>query len=189
MGNTPNTYGKPVFAQTPTQTVADLQAAADFADTFANVRVGTSAARSALTAGQLRDGLLFTESDTGLVYVYDSTTTTWAPVGGFPAVGTITPVAGNNWSGSLQKIGKRVFHEARIAKAAGTFVGQELVGTLPAGFRPAVTETFIGGVGVTGGGVWSNNAIYILSSGNVQVNMGGVGSLNVIGYTASWLVP
>lgn len=68
MGNTLNTFGKPVFAQTPTQTVADLQAAADFTDTFANVRVGTAAQRGALVAGQIRNGMVFNETDTGKTF-------------------------------------------------------------------------------------------------------------------------
>lgn len=68
MGNTLNTYGKPVISPTPTQTVVDMQAIADFADTFANVRRGTAAQRGALTAGQIRDGMIFLETDTGRGY-------------------------------------------------------------------------------------------------------------------------
>lgn len=80
MGNTLNTYGKPVISPTPTQTVVDMQAIADFADTFANVRRGTAAQRGALTAGQIRDGLLFSETDTGRIYLRKSGT--WALVVG-----------------------------------------------------------------------------------------------------------
>ena len=68
MGNTLNTYGKPVISATPTQTVVDMQAIADFADAFANVRRGLASERGSLTAGQVRDGMLFLESDTGRGY-------------------------------------------------------------------------------------------------------------------------
>lgn len=85
MGNTPNTYGKPVFAQTPTQTVADLQAGADYTDTFANTRTGTAAQRSALTSGQMRANMEFRETDTNLRYMRDGTNTNWLLLAAGPA--------------------------------------------------------------------------------------------------------
>lgn len=72
MGNTPNPYGKPVYSDGADH-VADLQAAADFADVFANIRVGDAADRAALVSGELRAGMLFSETDTGLVWEYDGT--------------------------------------------------------------------------------------------------------------------
>ncbi|OJU41828.1 MAG: hypothetical protein BGN97_03765 [Microbacterium sp. 69-10] len=68
MGNTKDAYGKPVFDDVygfP----QDAQDNADFADEFANVRRGTSVERQALASGKRRDGMLFVESDTGMVYV------------------------------------------------------------------------------------------------------------------------
>ncbi len=69
MGNALNGYGKPVYDDAFNQP-ADMQAAADFADVFANVRRGTSAQRAGLVAGQIRDGMLFLETDTALLWRY-----------------------------------------------------------------------------------------------------------------------
>lgn len=80
MGNTLDTYGKPVISATPTQTVVDMQAIANFADSFANVRRGLASERTGLVAGKIREGMLFLESDTGRGYQRRSGT--WAPVMG-----------------------------------------------------------------------------------------------------------
>lgn len=70
MGNAKNAFGKPVFDDVYTFP-QDSQAAVDFADEFANVRVGTSAERQALPVGKQRPGMLFSEGGTGLVYRTD----------------------------------------------------------------------------------------------------------------------
>lgn len=75
MGYTLDAYGKPVFSKTPTQTVVDLQANADFTNTFAWTRGGTAAGRLALLPGQIRDGMTYVETDTG--EVYDRTLGDW----------------------------------------------------------------------------------------------------------------
>lgn len=80
MGNTLDTYGKPVISATPTQTVVDMQAIANFADAFANVRRGLASERTGLVAGKIREGMLFLESDTGRGYQRRSGA--WAPVMG-----------------------------------------------------------------------------------------------------------
>lgn len=70
MGNTKNTYGKPVFDDVYSFP-QDTQDAVDFADEFANVRVGTSAERQSLPSGKQRPGMLWSETDTGMVYRSD----------------------------------------------------------------------------------------------------------------------
>lgn len=72
MGHSLNTVGKPVFSPTPTQTVADLQAAVDFAEKVGGVLRGTSTARGLLTSAELTVGWLFVETDTGLTYRWTS---------------------------------------------------------------------------------------------------------------------
>lgn len=76
MGYTLDTGGKPVFAATPTQTVADLQAAVDFAKKHAFDRAGTAADRALLPVGQTWPGLTWYETDTGALY-QAITSTTW----------------------------------------------------------------------------------------------------------------
>ncbi len=68
MGNSLDARGKPTFTDTPTQTVTDLQAAADFADKVGGLLKGTAAQRTALTTSAVSTGWLFAETDTGLLY-------------------------------------------------------------------------------------------------------------------------
>ena len=75
MGYTLDAYGKPVFSKSPTQTVVDMQASADFAEVFAWTRGGTATERGLLTPGQIRDGMTFVETDTG--EVFDRTLGSW----------------------------------------------------------------------------------------------------------------
>lgn len=78
MGHTLDTRGKPLFADTPTQTITDMQAAADFAEKIGGLLKGTSADRESLTAGQLTTGWLFSETDTGAIYQW--ATSGWSMV-------------------------------------------------------------------------------------------------------------
>lgn len=74
MGYTLDAYGKPVISKSPTQTVVDMQAVANFANEFANVRHGTAADRGALLPGEMREGMLFSESDSRLLWGWNSST-------------------------------------------------------------------------------------------------------------------
>lgn len=138
MGHSANTYGKPVYTDAA-DFVADFQAVADFADTFANVRVGTEAERNDLMPGQLRNGLLFVETDTGKLWTYLGGwveavhDTDWQVLSlspGFSAEGD--PPAVKVRGGVLYARG-RVKRDAGFA-ASATY----MIGTLPAGFRPTV---------------------------------------------------
>lgn len=66
-------YGKPTFGDTY-DFPNDSNVLADFANTFANGRRGTSAERQGLVAGKRRDGMLFVEIDTGGVYLWRDST-------------------------------------------------------------------------------------------------------------------
>lgn len=77
MGFTLDSTGKPVYSATPTQTTADLQAAVDFAKKYAYSRSGTSLVRTGLTPGELWDGLVFFETDTASVYIYNGAWKLW----------------------------------------------------------------------------------------------------------------
>ncbi len=87
MGYTLDAAGKPVIAPTPTQTVVDMQAIADYAAGFALQYAGTSAQRTSLAPGKLRDGLLWTETDTFRVFQYFTTPGTWRLVNGSRLLG------------------------------------------------------------------------------------------------------
>lgn len=79
MGFSADAHGKPQFTDTPTQTIADMQAAADYADRVGGLLKGTAAARGAMTAGQLVVGWIFIETDTRAMYVW--TPSGWDPLG------------------------------------------------------------------------------------------------------------
>lgn len=72
MGFTLDASRKPVYTNTP-QTVADLQADADFTAEMANYRVGTDAARVALTGYALREGLYWWSTDTNILWFRNDT--------------------------------------------------------------------------------------------------------------------
>ena len=190
MGYTLDAYGKPVFSKSPTQTVVDMQVIADFADEFANVRADTSAERDDLLPAQLRPGMLFSETDTGLLLRWD-TATGWTVLDGVPVVGTVESVPPNTvWNTTLTKVGKRVYFEGRVHKTSGaTFAPQETVGILPGPFRPVKDEVFIGALAVNTGATWSASSAYVRGSGSIQVNMQSATLLNTVGFTATWLVP
>lgn len=95
MGFTLNSRKKPVFSTAPTQTVADLQAAADYADLVGGVLRGTSSYRESVTAGEVDLGWLFVETDTGKVYEW--TASGWQYLAGGDRVTPFrsnTPIAG-----------------------------------------------------------------------------------------------
>lgn len=139
MGYTTDSFGKPVFSKSPTQTVVDLQAAADFAGEFANVRVGTASERGALTPGEIRPGMLFSESDTGKILVALSG-------GGWRVVDQDTGDVGlslaSGWSGHVSEPapshrvrGGFVSFNGRLAATSGAGT---VISTLPVGARPGV---------------------------------------------------
>lgn len=103
MGYTNNTAGKPVYNDT-FNLPNDLSAAVDYAEKYAWTRAGTSAQRGAVPVGELRAGLTWRETDTGLVYWHDgsgwklATTGTVAAANVVPAslilTTSVTEVAG-----------------------------------------------------------------------------------------------
>lgn len=72
MANTKNTAGKRVFDDVYSFP-QDSQDLADDIFANANVRTGTSSARTTVPAAQLREGLLWVETDTRLTYQYFAT--------------------------------------------------------------------------------------------------------------------
>ncbi|WP_449407991.1 hypothetical protein [Microbacterium maritypicum] len=78
MGNTKNTYGKPVFDDNYSFP-QDSQDGADFTDEFANVRRLSSSDRQALVAGKQRPGMLVSETDKAALYRTDGASN-WTPL-------------------------------------------------------------------------------------------------------------
>lgn len=70
MGNTKNSYGKPVF-NAEYSFPQDSQDGADFSDEFANVRRLSNTDRQSLVSGKQRPGMLVTESDNPALYRTD----------------------------------------------------------------------------------------------------------------------
>lgn len=80
MGNTVNPAGKRVFNDT-FDLPGDLQDLADDHFAFANVPVGTSSERQSFPTARTKAGMLWSESDTGLVFRSDGAGG-WRVVGG-----------------------------------------------------------------------------------------------------------
>lgn len=70
MGHSLNSAGEPVYSDV-FDLPGDLQAATDYAKKYAWSRAGTASARGLVPAGELKTGLTWRETDTGLVYWYD----------------------------------------------------------------------------------------------------------------------
>jgi len=81
MGHSLSPTGKPLYNSTP-ETVADLQAAVDFAELTGGILKGTAAQRGNLTTAQWPVGWLFSETDTGRLYLRTTAETTGVLVGG-----------------------------------------------------------------------------------------------------------
>ena len=81
MGFSLNPAGEPVFSDT-FNLPGDLTAAVDYAKTFAYARGGTSVERQALPAAQRKTGMLWSETDTPLVWRDHGTTLGWKLLSG-----------------------------------------------------------------------------------------------------------
>lgn len=153
MANTKDGYGKPTFDDS-VDMPQDLQAAVDYADTFAYVRPGTSAERQALPAGKQRAGMLWSESDTGLVYRTDGAgnwnvlnDTGWVNIGtfgsGWSAVAGHTP--------RVRRFGNRVMIAGAVQRTLASGALADIL-TIPDGFDYTGSLNFFIGAVVTSGG-------------------------------------
>lgn len=142
MGFNTDTRGKPEFTDTPAQTVADLQAAADFADKVGGLLKGTSTERDLLSAGEVATGWLFSETDTG--YLYRRVTAGWELVAGDS--GWITPTLGAGWSAYAGEVFKYRLLNGVVylaGRASGSSAAGTLMFTLPPAFRHAYTSDLV----------------------------------------------
>lgn len=143
MGYTLNAYGKPVFDDVYSFP-GDSQANADFAHAFAWTSGGTTADRGALLPGQIRPGMLFTESDTGKILValsgggwrvVDTPDTGWISLGALSAGWT------EIISAKYRVKGGAVYFSGQLSSTgagSGPFTG-----LLPVGARPAISHPFL----------------------------------------------
>ena len=158
MGFTLNSKRKPVFSATPTQTVADLQAAVDFADLVGGLLKGTASERELLTSGELTPGWVFVETDTGRVLLWLSSG--WVAIAAAPTkVGTsVIPTPGASMTlTSNQLFTRNGFLLGTIdwALASGTVGHGYVFLTLPAGVRPLAQSFAVTSARATG-----NSAIF-----------------------------
>jgi len=178
MGHTTDSFGKPVFSKSPTQTVVDLQAAADFAGEFANVRVGTASERGSLTPGEIHPGMLWSETDTGALYKFSGSgwvlvwhDTGWQPLGVLATGWSVEPgdLAG------YRVLGGVLYMRGRLNATAGAEV-TVLTTPLPVGARPAVDAASM--VGVTGGAS-TQYVVSVSSVGMIRVYKESTAILNI----------
>lgn len=167
MGFTLSARKKPVFAPTPTQTVADLQAAADFAELMGNVRVGSSTTRTNLAAGELYNGLHFFESDTNSIYVYNSGWKLWhrAPTAYAP---TLTNISGGPTVTARYSVAAgRVFVSVTIV-LNGANIGTAPGISLPVTARTPTGFQMLGQATYRKSGSWIEGAILLATSTRVD---------------------
>lgn len=136
---------------------------ANYAALVGNHKEGTSAERLALAGKTRWEGLLFTETDTGLIWSYLPTVAGgWTCVSGISK--TLVTTFGINWSGAsptfptLTRSGNRVFLDGTVvfgASGGGGFYSNIL--TVPASMRPATASLKFVGTATT-----STGAVYEL---------------------------
>ena len=138
MGYSTDASRKPVFSKSPTQTVVDMQAGADFAKYRGNRMRGTDAEMWDLHAATgARQGEQWYNTTDGYDYQY---TTTWVPlhtlsltVGNFGADGNSTVLT----SGLTRDINGFVDLLTTTQRTGvTTYATHLIIGVLPVGFRP-----------------------------------------------------
>lgn len=173
MGNTKDSFGKPVFDDVYSFP-QDSQDAVDFAFDFAFVRGGTSAERQVLEAGKRRPGMLFSESDTGDLYRVDSDNGWVQLVSAERAFSVITPGSSLwrfDWPGFLpgavSREGDRVFMQGILSNGQTLSVAANTeykVGTIPLALAPAAAvyyPTYAAGNGMAMVSVRANGDVYL----------------------------
>lgn len=163
MGNTTNAYGKPVFDDSY-DFPEDTNDLAGFADTFANVRRGTASDRTSLLPGQIRDGMLFLETDTGLIWEYTT-------AGGWRCMtGAMLSVATDN----TQAIANNVNTDITFTGETPIIIGYGLAVNVSTG---VVTATLAGKYRVHGQVAWNSGGsasahVLSLSKNNATTGLG-----------------
>lgn len=186
MGNTLNALGKPVFTPTPTQTTADMQAAADWAEKVGGLLKVTSAQRALLTSGQTAVGWLIVETDTGRIYQVTASAPQGEVIGGARIPGVLTGVpTSTTWTYSLTVSGTTVTLDAIVTKNDGGFFGTAIQGILPVGFRPG-REVMVVGASRNDAELWVFLGVYITPDGNIRLNQNNAPNIKVIGFRTSW---
>lgn len=138
MGNTANAYGELTFDDVYSFP-GDMNDLAAFVNTFAHVRRGTASARAALLPGQIRDAMIFLETDTGDIYL--RRLGSWKLIIGdtgwvaLPLSNTWVNFGGGYSAARYRRLNGVVYVTGLIK--SGTVSPGSTIGTLPAGFRPA----------------------------------------------------
>lgn len=142
MGHTLNADGEPEYTPTPTQTVADLQAAVAYASKIGGLLKVTASERTSLTSGQTKPGWLIVETDTGNVYrvlagspqgvkvIEDSG---WVEYSSLPSSG-FSVVTGNL---PRFRLINGIVHYVIVATFSGTWTNNWNVLSVPTGMAPA----------------------------------------------------
>lgn len=165
-------YGKPAFNDA-FSLPGDLSAAVAYTDTFAYIRQGTSTERQSLPAGKQRPGMLWTETDTGMVWRTDGAGV-WSVVSS-PDTGWKAVTFTNSWVNAAggeeveyRRMGGVVYLKGRAALGStGTAF------TLPAGFRPksiirSSVFSNVGSGGTTGLTINTNGTVVLASGSQPQ---------------------
>lgn len=177
MGNSLDPFGKPVISD-PFTPVEDMQSISDFAYGFANVRVGTSAARQALTVAKQKPGMLWIETDGDKRIMRTDGASVWTDV--FASTVVAITAFSTGWSALsgyepfLLVQGKRRTLVGAANRASGGALSSIL--TIPTGHRPSGNRF----LGAHINGLSQYYELLLTPAGTLQVP-GGYGSASGLG--------
>lgn len=161
--------GSPQFNNTP-QTVADLNRERDLIVERGNSRKGTASQRTALTVVNGQSFMDSTDSN-----LYAGIGGSWVPIAGNPVLGVLGHSSGVTPGGS--EVLRKDFQGVVQGRWSGTYTSAladgSTIGSLPSGFRPAVTIDVPASMSVGG------------SAGACMVIIDNAGNIRVYGITSS----
>lgn len=174
MGHSSDATGKPVITPTPTQTVADMQAIADYAEKVGGLLKVSSSERTSLTSGQTKPGWLISETDTGSLFLVTAASPQGVPVWGDSGWVSLSGSLVSGWSVqspdtfAYRVRGRSLFFRGRLDSSTGaatTILGA----ALPTYARPS--QEYNARVFVTSGEATSY-VVSVTTSGQVIVYKG-----------------
>lgn len=149
-------------------TLPDLNELVGIVADVGNVRTGTAAERDAFPTAKRYTGLRWEDTDSDLAWTCVGTT--WVVSGGRLVSGVIGSVNGATWAiNRLHRQGRQVTVHGYVTKGSD-FGNAEILGQLPAGFRP-VAEWSTASLHYSEAFARSSNFVQVNSAGEVRVNL------------------
>ena len=185
----PSGKGLGSFTNTPS-TTSDLNKLLELVGRMGNLRVGTTATRTALTGSSLYEGLHFYDTTLNDLWVYDGAAwVTGYDDDGYTNVSTFSPFwsATAGYTPRVRRVGQRIDLYGAATAAAGAGADGGII-TVPSGFRPT-GNVWIGPFRSSGGlsGMLVVSSAGVVSAPNAYVT-GSLGAGSVVPFVGSWYV-